>query len=523
MKLDIYNNKVIGRSLSDEDLSFLKESGKIFSFDFQEKKWTVQYLFDLRDNSFPVGFIDEIKKTRKDLKITDHREEPYSHVVYPDLGDELPPLRKRQETALEAMETNNTGIIAKIMGSGKSRIIYEDIIKKGVNTLIIVPNTDIQEQLYEMFEEKVGKKNVSTEAPKDDADWYLYEKWDQSAKKKEPTDGITYDAPVRKSNDFTITYGEEKKYDKKAPPWEKIKLKKYISTKKSIVKKIAPITILCYQSLKTTSKWYLEEHVEYVSVDECHHSSSYSIRKALLLMKNAYYRYFFSATPHRDEKDQMMFLISAIGKKVICEYRGKEAIDDEIIAKPKLIVVDPGTPDTYLKKLNPKYWRILLTKGILENKVRNEAIVARAEHYYLNGHNVFIACDEIAHLERLRDMLAELKVPAEVIHGQLNKKEKRAAKDKVAKSKKEIVSLGTMAVGEGSDMPQIDVVILAAGGKSSIRVLQRIGRGIRRTSSELIVIDFKDWYHPTLYKHFLKRVKAFYNEFEDPSELKIGN
>ena len=72
-------------------------------------------------------------------------------------------------------------------------------------------------------------------------------------------------------------------------------------------------------------------------------------------------------------------------------------------------------------------------------------------------------------------------------------------------------SVGTISVGEGTDMPYIDVVILASGGKSSIRLLQRIGRGLRTPEGKdsLLVIDFQDWFNPILLRHSLARQKTF--------------
>ena len=81
-----------------------------------------------------------------------------------------------------------------------------------------------------------------------------------------------------------------------------------------------------------------------------------------------------------------------------------------------------------------------------------------------------------------------------------------------------------MAVGEGSDMPHISVVIMGAGGKSSTRFLQRIGRGTRKTGKQVIIVDFKDWYHKTLMRHFRERQKHYIKEFELEDKLDLrGN
>ena len=57
---------------------------------------------------------------------------------------------------------------------------------------------------------------------------------------------------------------------------------------------------------------------------------------------------------------------------------------------------------------------------------------------------------------------------------------------------------------EGVNIPELNVVINAAGGKSELVTLQTIGRGLRKTEnkSELIIYDFFDNSHHYLVDHF---------------------
>ncbi len=56
---------------------------------------------------------------------------------------------------------------------------------------------------------------------------------------------------------------------------------------------------------------------------------------------------------------------------------------------------------------------------------------------------------------------------------------------------------------EGIDLPNIQTVILAGGGKSEIKNLQRLGRGLRKTTGKvsLKLVDFIDTGSKTLKKH----------------------
>jgi superfamily II DNA or RNA helicase len=68
---------------------------------------------------------------------------------------------------------------------------------------------------------------------------------------------------------------------------------------------------------------------------------------------------------------------------------------------------------------------------------------------------------------------------------------------------------------EGIDVPRVDTVILACGGKSYVKLLQRIGRGMRKKDdgkNELIIIDFIDDTNKYLLKHSDRRIKTYVSE-----------
>ena len=64
---------------------------------------------------------------------------------------------------------------------------------------------------------------------------------------------------------------------------------------------------------------------------------------------------------------------------------------------------------------------------------------------------------------------------------------------------------------EGSNIPELDVVINASGGKSEMATIQIIGRGRRKTKtkSALIVYDFFDPSSRFLIEHFGFRVSLY--------------
>lgn len=293
----------------------------------------------------------------------------------------------------------------------------------------------------------------------------------------------------------------------KKPKNPKLKAKKIKKLPKG-----SNITVVCFNSLADASLEFLQS-IECVIVDECHHSSAVTIREALDKMSKAAYRYGFSATPWRDKNADQKLLLSALGDNIIYDLPGEEAVNRGIIAKPRYDVITSPTPDQWLQ--DDRNWRMILEKGIIGNTTRNKSIVSKAMDLYQNDHNVFICVDEISHLEILQKRFKELGVDALIIHGEQNPKINDANIKKIGHSTGGLISIGTMAVGEGTDMPNISAIILASGGKASIRFLQRIGRGTRLTNgkNEVIVVDFEDWFNPTLLKHSRERKRIFKKYF----------
>jgi len=76
------------------------------------------------------------------------------------------------------------------------------------------------------------------------------------------------------------------------------------------------------------------------------------------------------------------------------------------------------------------------------------------------------------------------------------------------------ILITSVILDQGIDIPNIDVLILAGGGASKIKSLQRIGRGLRINEGKenLLVIDFADRTHRYLAKHSYERLNSYSGE-----------
>lgn len=76
------------------------------------------------------------------------------------------------------------------------------------------------------------------------------------------------------------------------------------------------------------------------------------------------------------------------------------------------------------------------------------------------------------------------------------------------------IMIATSHLDEGADLRKLDVCVLAGGGKSSRRLVQRIGRILRLSKSGkyAYIVDFRDDGNPILKKHRAIRMNIYLNE-----------
>lgn len=555
IKIELHHHKAFIKEYStQQELETLREKLRFFIRNFlpiQGKQYTVENLLSDKDFSFPSGYTTVLEKILKskdiELEIDDKRTYPAPFLNL-KAHIELPPLFETQVEALAAITKNNIGIIASATGSGKSRIILETLMMRRVKTLILVPTEDIKMNLYELYKEVLGAAYVSDVAPSMNDEFPLKKMQKEVNPEPASNQPVTKDplakiAKLFSSNQKASNNNQVQRLGKlfskdsfkdnnlESPEAKYMqgkiesegkdarkKAKELRKLEKKFEKKSKEITIICYQSLGNISERFLSE-IEMLVIDEAHTASVAQIRSAAMKMPKAAYRYFFTATPWRDMKAQMHLLLSVIGDNIIYELKGKTAADKAIIATPHLTIYDAPKPNVYLdpKKLkNPRQRKV---QGIIANESRNAFIVEKCIEMFYEGHNVFIAVDEIEHLKILEERFNHQKIDVNIIHGELNSLVKRERVKKAGTATEPMITIGTMAVGVGTDMPNVDCVFLASGGKSSIRWIQRIGRGSRKTKKDFYVYDLKDWFNDRLNEHSYEREKIYKEEFEEFKNL----
>jgi superfamily II DNA or RNA helicase len=528
LHLKINNSKVEIVTGDSDLLKKCKSLLKIFYVDGRDKT-KLHSIYVGRGNFFPTGFLSQFEKKAKRKKIEytveDLRSDAVKHHSF-TFNPMLSP-RQHQIDCMKAIGSNNVGIVSSPTGSGKSFMIASTIAEKNTPTLVIVPTTLVRDSLAESFKLWFGAKAVSTEVP--------VKPW--APKPKEESEELSGEvsSPDDDADLFPFLTKKKKKSKTSGNPFERMKIQQYEAVQRKIARGnwFKPITILCYNSLPQLPREYVRS-VGCVIIDECHTASVEAIRDCLFNAEEAIYRYGFSATPWRDQNHMLKLMQSALGAEIIFDYAPEDAIDEGMIAKPNLNIIQSEFPETFLKKV--KDFRRIVDEGIIRNKARNMQIVKKAIELCADNHQVFIAVNEISQFEGKmivvsedefgnREYERELDISYSLsslfrdrgqevftIFGDDTSKEKMKQMKELREMECGFILIGTMAFGLGADVPGIDKVIMAGGGKSSINFLQRLGRGTRTTEDEdkqLEVFDFMDRWNMTAKNHSIERVKIF--------------
>jgi len=214
--------------------------------------------------------------------------------------------------------------------------------------------------------------------------------------------------------------------------------------------------------------------------DETHHVAADSVYEISSESKSPYL-FGLSATPYRaDGKDKM--IAGGVGDFIV-NYGLSEMIEKGYLAKPS-VTIYRTQPQTY-----PRWMKFaeVYRDYIVDNPHRNALITGIVKYYAERGMTVYIHVKQIRHGEVLHRLLPE----AMWINGKHNSMTRQTAIHKFSKEGGVLIST---LLGEGVDVPGMDVLVLACGGLSEVFVRQLIGRVLRITADKkkVAIVDFDD-------------------------------
>lgn len=227
------------------------------------------------------------------------------------------------------------------------------------------------------------------------------------------------------------------------------------------------------------------------------------------------------------DKSELLKIRSVIGD-VIFELKSKELIDVGVLTKIKIASI--------LAKYPPEF--VMQNKGrsypeevrmVEEYADRNKVLKMIIDHTDPK-HNILILVNHLKHVKLLQEWFEQEYPDKKVstITGAVKGSERAEIRKEIENEDGTILLASYQTCSTGVNMPKLHDVILYANSKSKIKVLQSIGRGLRKhkTKDQIILYDVvDDLTYKTrtgrvvdnyLVKHWKERM-TYYKEQEFPT------
>lgn len=397
---------------------------------------------------FPTGLIERVKDfyiaANKSFELVDKRP-PKSVGTPKDIISNLEKIGKPpypyQTEILDVIDKNDRGIIKVATGGGKSLIAALIAAKLGKKTIIYVIGKDLLYQFHNFFsscfDEPIGLIG----------------------------DG---ECQIHNINIASIwTVGQAIGMEKKNILLDSDDDEKEVGKNK-------------YSEINKMMK---EARVHII--DECHMSACETIQQ-IFKHATAEHLYGLSGSPWRDDGADL--LIESILGKYIVNIPASRLIQEGYLAQAliRFRVVPPYQYE--LEKNYPSIYK----KYVVENDVRNGLVLNAAKTLVEKGYQTLVLFSSLKHGKILYELFNE-HMKCAILDGSNSKDEREQVKKDLLDHKIDCV-LASKIFDIGVDIPSLSGLVIACGGKSTVKALQRVGRVIRKYPGKkfAVIIDFVD-------------------------------
>lgn len=247
--------------------------------------------------------------------------------------------------------------------------------------------------------------------------------------------------------------------------------------------------------------------LDILMIDEVHHASARTVYETVMKIP-AIFRYGFSGTPLKNNVLNDLQLMATTGP-IVVRVSNEELIEAGHSATPEITMYRiNGVRDDSLK-YQEAYRELIVRNGNRNIRIAKEAIKLAQE-----GGVVLVLVNRIDHQRYIASNIIVLGYSNyTMINGKHSTRTRQDVLERMRNGRAGVY-IATGIFGEGVDIPSVDALIIAGAGKSHIRLLQQVGRGLRKKAGEnrVTIIDFIDTANKYLVKHANKRKKIYQEE-----------
>lgn len=273
------------------------------------------------------------------------------------------------------------------------------------------------------------------------------------------------------------------------------------------------ITISTWQSIfELPAEWFKEYQV--IIGDEAHNYKADSLKEIMSKLDNCSYRIGMTGTLDGTKTNQI--IIEGLFGPIKNVITTKELMDNKTISSATIKSLMLKYSNESRKFISQKSYMEEI-KFLIENEKRNDFIANLALSLKGNGIILFqYVEDHGVPLYNKIEKLNNKKIPLFFASGKVDSKIRNEMREKINKSKNSITVASYGVYSTGINIPNINWIITTSPTKSKIRILQSIGRGLRKsdTKDTFTFYDIVDDLSSKSYKNFalkhgIQRIKYY--------------
>ncbi len=409
-------------------------------------------------------------------------------------------LRDYQADAVESAIDSKSGIVSAATGSGKTEIGAFIVAGQGLDAVWFAHRGELIRQAEERMEKRLGIDVGSYGGGK---------------KEIVVTDGMDVNVMTVQSAVLVMRVPRAKhlslvkKRRSEVKRLEKQIAKESDSQKTSHLKTQRDNSIVKLSEAKM--KLEVFDYLKNSSVqifDESHHMKALQFGDLARGTPQARYRYGLSATPYGNKSTDQKRIEALMGDKV-ANISATKLINEGYLAKPNIYLVDiPNTLDFPIRMTDPDgnykgtayseddmKWQDINKYAVVKNDRFNDYVSDFTLESRKAGLNTLVLVGQVDQGYEIQKRLSSEGLNIDFLNARDNSTENnKVMLNRFRDGKRDTMIATIETVGEGVDMPALDTVVFAHGGKSLVQTIQRVGRCMRipegSDKKECVVIDF---------------------------------
>ena len=410
-------------------------------------------LFDRRHKRFPMGLWSRISRILDEhnieYRVNDKRNLEIKSPIDVRHRDHVK-LRDYQNEAIDVAIRKIRSILQVATGGGKTVIASGLIERLKCNTLFLVHTKDLLYQTKRSFEEFLEGDDATI---------------------GQIGDGIIDIQPITVATTQTMSKilgvkFERDKFDDADFKEKDIKIDS--KSKNEVIEYTKSVDLLIW------------DEVHRVACD-----MAYNVSEAL---DGPIYRVGLSASPWRDDGADIMIEASMgeVSMKVSATY----LIENEHLVPP--VIKMHRIPSSIPWYEDTRTYDQIYRQEIVDNHERNLQIAKYVEEFMGMDIPTLVLVQQIRHGRILKELITDTFHPIEFLSGRDLSSVRNRTIEEMQRDRMGLIA--TTIADEGLDIKRLAGLILAGGGKSSTRALQRIGRVLRpfEGKTHALVVDFYD-------------------------------